>query len=207
MKILCGLLLALLCATPTQAQVKSGSQVLSLQAGTALPLTRYGSPDVFVGNQGACVGGRYLYNWKPAVGFGLDVLYDAFKEKPLASGIFNQTTNPKLFQALAVGRYTFLPDWKWRPYVLAGLGLGVFSLRRTETPQDGSTGTRTLVAGSSRGLSFAIAAGYDADITRRLVAALELRWSQTGIDKSRFFGDKFQSFNAGLLLGYKFGPR
>jgi opacity protein-like surface antigen len=212
MKSLCGLLLALACAAPAQAQVKAGSQVLSLQAGTALPLTRYYNPDVMVGNQGAAIGARYLYNWKPAVAFGLDLIYDAFKEKPMGSDIYGVTSNPKLFQALVIGKYTFLPEFKWRPYALAGLGLGVFSLRKTETPLpgqarlDGSTDTRTVVAGSSTGLAFAIGAGYDVDITRRLVAALDLRWSQTSIDKRKFYGDKFQSFDAGLLLGYKFGP-
>ncbi|MBI5241786.1 MAG: outer membrane beta-barrel protein [Elusimicrobia bacterium] len=213
MKTLLGLLLTLACAAPAQAQVKAGSHVLSLQAGTALPLTRYGDPDVFVGNQGASFGGRYLYQWRPAWSLGVDILYDAFKEKPLDSGIYRLTTNPKLFQALVIGKRTFLPDWKWRPYAWGGLGLGVFSLRKTEIPQpgmarlDGSTDTRTLVDGSSRGLAFALATGFDWDLTKRLTAGFELRWNQTAIDKSRFFGDKFHSFNIGALLGYRLGGR
>jgi opacity protein-like surface antigen len=206
MRSLLALALVLGCAASAQGQAKAGAHILSLQAGTSLPLTRYTVPDVPVGNQGAAFGGRYLYNWRPRIGFGADLLYSAFGSKPFSSVTHDVLSRPRLLQALAVGKYSFLPEWKWRPYALGGLGAGVFSLRKTATPQAAGAGT-TEVDGSSTGLSFALAGGFDWDLTPRLTAGLELRWSQTAIDKTRFFGDKLQSFDAGALLGYRLGGR
>ena len=206
MRALVALALVLVGAAPARAAARAGAHVLSLHAGTALPLTRYNSPDVFMGNQGVSVGGRYLYSWSPRVGFGADLLFSAFQPKAFGSGADDVSSRPRLFQALAVGKYAFLPEWKWRPYALGGLGAGVFSLRRTAAPRAGGAG-RTEADGSSTGLSFALAGGFDWDITDRLIGGLELRWSQTAVDKSRFFGDKFHSFDAGALLGWRLGGR
>jgi opacity protein-like surface antigen len=206
MRALFALALAIGGAAPALGQARPGSHILSLQAGTALPLTRYSVPDVPVGNQGASAGGRYLYNWRPQLGFGADLLYSAFQAKPFSSATDDIVSRPRLFQALAVGKRTFLPAWKWRPYALGGLGVGVFSLRKTAVPQAGGA-ARTEADGSSTGLSFALAGGFDWDLTERLTAGVELRWSQTAVDKRRFFGDKLHSFNAGALLGYRLGGR
>lgn len=208
------LALLLLClASGAQAQVNQGAHVWSLGLGAGLPLNRYYDIKDKVGNPGFSVGGRYLYHVRPSVGVGLDLSYCAGRTKTSSTSDFRYTSAPELLQVLAVGKYSLLADRKFRPYVLGGVGLGRFSFKKTQSPTAGTwadTGTaetRTPMDAASTGLAFTVGSGLDWDVTKKVLVGLDLRWSQTSIARTKFWGDKFQAFHAAVMLGCKIGGK
>ena len=214
-------------AGPAAAQSVAHTQQVAFRLGTAAPLSRYSQvpgmdvplpqyygADAKVGNPGFSFGGQYLYNIKDTIGLGLDFEYGAPQAKIFDVVSYRYISKPEDLKLLAVGKYSWLPEYRVRPFGLVGVGVGKFWLKQTQGTAPGQirivngrpdTSTLTLVNNSSTGLAWAFGAGADADLTERWVLTFDLRWSQISISRSRFWGDKYQAMNASLQLGYRIG--
>lgn len=228
-----GLMLAgMMCgALPAGATVKTGEHQVSINAGAAIPTTKYdlsasgGSSEV-MGGSGVGFGGQYLYHLTPALGLGSEFSYAAFGDKDHAIGPVLGvpgtivTSSYKTWTMEAIARYVLMPESRVNPYFIAGVGLGSVSAKASTRLPPGlvfaSTGSReaTNFDGSATGVAFSLGAGADADITDSLFAGLDLRWRFVGAKKD--FADQAVpgtvhsiSSGSGLAvagkIGYKFG--
>lgn len=221
------LLLLPVLAGSAAAESVAGTHLLAVRWGAAVPLTRdtnevgivdspsgatrYYPADAKVGSPGFDFGAQYLYNLRPSFALGLDFDYNATQARAYDVISYRYDSRPRDLKLLAVGKYSWLPEYRLRPFALAGAGFGRFWFKQTQgtapgqVRPDGSTTTETLMNNSSTGFAWAFGAGADADLTERLVLTLDLRWSQLAISRSRFFGDKYQGMNASLQFGYRIG--
>lgn len=211
---------------PASAVVKAGEQQVSVNVGAAIPTTKYdlsafGGKTEAMGGSGVGFGGQYLYNLTPSLGLGGEFSYASFGDKDHTVTNAIVTSSYKTWTMEVIARYVMMPEARFNPYFIAGLGMGSVAAKATTKPAPGlvwlNTGTtesRTNFDGSAIGAAFSLGAGADADISDSIFAGLDLRWRFVGAKND--FADQVvpgavHSLSSGNgmaiagKIGYKFG--
>ncbi|MBI5243105.1 MAG: outer membrane beta-barrel protein [Elusimicrobia bacterium] len=206
---------ALLCAwllmgaALADAQLVQGTQTGKLVMGACSPLTREEVIYKTEGLTGVCGGAQYLYYILPFLAAGVDVKYMAFSKNSYdldddGWGSVTVEDTPSAATYMAVLRDDLLPEKKFRPYGLLGIGVNNFS-RRLVWIAPGYY--REEIFRKSTGVAFALAAGVDHDFTENVLAGFELRWNYLGTSEDKVGGFHFTFMSMLLNVGWKFGQK
>ena len=191
------------------------AEELSVQAGGAFPTGANNLSDSE--KLGPLVGARYLYASRETFAWGVqaDYYHLPAKDHPLDSQfgapINVQSTDNAATIELA-GRYTFIPQAQFVPYVHMGLGAAYFHQKSQATPTGGAgwadTGTmetRQVQDQSSMGFSYSAGIGIETQITSSLVLGMETAWHIFGVSKTDFGTSTLNLPTVSLRLGWHFG--
>ncbi len=199
-----------------QAEAGPWLQELSVQAGGAFPteVNHLSDSEKF----GPVGGIRYLYSARERFAWGLqaDYYHLAAKDHSIDSQFgapMNVSSTDNAATAEIVGRYTFIPQAQFVPYVHMGLGAAYFHQTSDAQPTGGGAGwadtgtteTRQVQDASSVGFSYSAGIGVETQITDSLVLGLEAAWHILGVRKSDFGTEAINFPAVSLRLGWHFG--
>lgn len=149
--------------------------------------------------------GEILYHVTPNVGFGLEVLAPMFSAHYPSAGFTLDSSgnyNEQLYQA--VGRYVFLPEHNWYPYVLGGAGFANITLQGFSATNsngyyffDNSASEKTFAC--------SLALGMEGQLTGPAITGFELGFAYTAPKQS---GAQISALFApylNLRFGFGFG--
>jgi|GEM_PF-6100822 len=209
----------LIYANAAQAQVKAGRQFLNLNVGGVIPLTKtdLGDRKEIIIKKGMALGGQYIYQLTPVLGFGGELNYFAYGEQDIDS--HNMENKAAAITGLAVVRCILAPENPVHPYLTAGLGYGRMT---TQTrPIGGAVWGDTLTSewrdgyyAKISGPAFSLGMGVEGKLSDTIVVGAGLRWFritsiQTVDHKIEFHpGEKSRSTQGVAItasIGWKFG--
>jgi len=209
--IMAGLLPSLLAAA------EPGSQQLSLEGGAAFPTSANHFSDFAMA--GPVAGIQYLSNWDNSLAWGVQADYYHFGEKTRlltspAGGQIEDTSQNYAETLEVMGRYTFLPDARFAPYIHSGLGVNYFHQKADGTPAAGSTWSDTNTTESRQlqdvgtvGVSYSIGLGVETNLTQSLVLGLETAWHIFGVSKTSYGTGTIDVPTVTMRLGWRFGAK
>ena len=193
-----------------------GSQRLSFEMGAGIPTgVNNFSESEKLGPMG---GIQYLYSVDEFWGVGVQADYFQFAAKDHAimsdtGGQVNARSKDKVATVEVMGRYTFLPNARFVPYLHSGIGLTYFRQTADGEPFPGSTWTdtnttetRSLQDVSSVNFSYSIGVGVETNLTKDLLLGLETAWRIFGVSKVTYGTTTIDVPTVSLRLGWHFGP-
>src|ERR1700733_10517000 len=135
------ILLASEMATVVWAEAGPWLEELSVQAGGAFPTEANHLSDSE--KPGPIAGARYLYSIRETFAWGLqaDFYHLAPKDHQLSSSFgapINVSSTDDAATAEIVGRYTFIPQAQFVPYIHMGLGAAYFHQKSDAQPANGA---------------------------------------------------------------------
>lgn len=196
MRMLCSALVAGLLFISNQAfaQVKEGSQTAGFSLGFGIPMTKIaaGASEEKSGKMGLAIGFGYDYQIHKNFSVGGDFNYKAYGKNSVTGG----DLKTKAWTLLAMAKGYYMPEEKFRPYGLLGLGMNGIKAEYTGTGG---------FAGNSSGFAFVLGGGADYDINDQFLAGGELRYDILGADKNKVGKSTYNGLDFLLHVGYKFG--
>lgn len=228
------ILAVLTLAAPAFADYLPGSQTINVQFGGGgsdnefeWSKVRSDGRDVDATDAGGALGGQYIYyvTGQPAIGLGLDISHN-FLHDHAETGIFPNLDSNSHFRpttVLAVAKLAY-PRGKFRPYVMAGVGVHNTHFLLELTPNGavwadtGTRETRKIIDGSASAAAVAWGVGADWFPTAKdnFFLGLELRgnylasanYGVTAQGRAAGFteaSDDLSFSNLFLRTGWKFG--
>ncbi len=203
MKLLTAALMAALLSLSTQAkaEVKTGTQQVSLDMGFANPL---GNDTVFdqtrtFGSPGPEIGLQYRYQIQNNLSFGGDLSIASLGTNDFNTGKGPVEVKSAAWTLLAIGRMDLLPENDIRPYGLLGLGFG--GVRRSTSFSQNPALSSTE---SSGGGALALGGGVDFDVNKAWLVGGELRYTYINTSLSQVGASSSRTLDFLLKIGYKF---
>jgi len=195
---------ALAMAAPT------GSSQVSVNVGAAIP-TAANSLDNS-NSIGPTTGARYLYQLNSNVSVGGQFDFIHLPGNKQSVGALDLDNVDNVYTGELVGRYSFMPDSSWVPYVHAGVGVARLFQTTRATPNNGNTWndtgtmeTRVTDHESSTGFALSYGGGLERMLTSSLSCALEATWNTLGSSQDRIGTSVFNFPVVGLRFGWLFG--
>ncbi len=199
-----------------RAEVTAHEQIVSLDFGVAVPFTKlatneeYWHPSLLQAKFAAAfpgffIGGQYIYQLTPNIGVGADLNYSDYgNANRIVDGRTENTSSYKLnYEAL--GRYVFIPESKFNPYVILGVGLNSIHVNDTYGGVQGIDKTFTTLSASP-------GFGVETEIVKSVILGFETRWRYLGHYALPAAGMTYawgpaSEITAALRVGYKFGGK
>ena len=190
----------------------AGSSQVSLSAGAAIP-TWANSLDN-TQTVGPAGGARYLYQLTSNISVGGQFDFDHLPGNTQHGSLLDLNAVDNIYTGELVGRYSFMPDAKWVPYVHAGIGVARIFETTNGTPSNGATWndtgtaeTRVINHESSTNFALSYGGGMERMVTDHLLCAVEAAWNTLGASTSRI-GTSMVNFPVlSLRLGWQFGGK
>lgn len=214
MSLLIGILTASGCAG-----ISSGSHVLTLNFGNAVPLSRgvdltaWGNGVERPANAGTLSGIQYYYQRTAEIGVGAELTGGYGDRRTHAMHKGSVRTSTQYSSLLFMARRVFLPGSESYPYVFGGLGATAFTVYQRATPGNGFVWANTGSSetrewdDSSTGFSFALGAGLEGMLGKSFLLGVEARWQHFRIDPDKFSRSSQNMVGVMSRVGWKFGGR
>lgn len=147
-------------------------------------------------NYGSVAGVELLKIQNKHLGFGIDAMFTQ-------TGIKTTLDETKYYTGalMAVMRFSLFSDYNLKPYFLAGAGVNIFY---TDMP---NSTRESILKEISAGPAYFVGAGFEIDISPRLVIGAEGRWYNLYADKDKFGKDDYKIYALAAKLGLKFGRK
>lgn len=189
-----------------------GTSQVSLNAGAAIP-TWANDLDT-TQKVGPAAGARYLYQMTPNVSVGGQLDYGYLPGKTQGGSFLDVNAVDNIYTGELVGRYSFMQDAKWVPYVHVGIGVARIFETTRGTPSNGATWadtgtseTRVTDREASTGFALSFGGGLEKMLTDHLLCAMEATWNTLGASKSRIGTSTLNFPVLSLGLGWQFGSK
>ena len=189
-----------------------GSSQVSLNAGAAIPT--WANTLDNTQSVGPSAGARYLYQLTSNFSVGGQFDFVHLPGKTQGGDILDVNAVDNIYTGELVGRYSFMADAKWAPYVHAGIGVARIFETTKGTPSNGAswndTGTsETRVTDHESSTNFALSygGGVERMLSDRLLCALEATWNTLGASSSRIGTSTVNFPVLTLRLGWQFGGK
>ncbi len=176
------------------AEVTAGEQIVNLDLGTGIPFLKgiINQSPTSLANPGFLIGGQYIYQLTPHIGVGADIDDSMYGSADIGVGS-GQTAHftSNHLGVEAMGRYVFMPQSQWNPYLVAGVGLNENSLKATVP-------AGTAFSGNWASPAYSVGAGVETVLPHSIIAGLEARW--------RYIGTESYAMNPAITGGGNFSP-
>lgn len=148
-----------------------------------------GGGDDTAGDISLVGGGQVLYTLSPRWRAGVDFSITPEFSAESTQWVRNTTTffNEDFLSIQPVMQYVFIPEGKYRPYGLVGVGLYRSRLKLTSKPLSGLTWgdtstieTRTLIDDHGINFTSLVGVGLDIFVTKDIFWGVECRWQYVG---------------------------
>lgn len=215
--LLLSALLGLLMAAPrVQAATIVGSNLVTGgMGGTAVftkdaDFTSLGGGQERASNAGSLLDVQSLYQLTKRVGLGINITLTGGRHREHRLQRADVRSASGFLGIHGVVRHVFLPEKRFSPTALGGLGWCNYMQTLEETPASGyawsDTGTteQRLTTLSSSGLGLMLGAGYEGMLTKHLVAAIEARWYHNRIRQATFGRERSNTIALLARLGWRF---
>jgi opacity protein-like surface antigen len=172
------------CPNWARAEVTAQEQIVSLDLGSAVPFAKAATDDeVFnpahakaktaAAFPGFLLGGQYIYQVTPNIGVGADVDYSDYSNaNTTIDGGADKSSSYKVNYEV-VGRYVFMPESKFNPYVILGIGANTIHVHDAWQSIPDADKTFTTLAVSP-------GFGVETEIVKSIIVGCEARWRYLG---------------------------
>jgi len=187
---------AVLCPASARSQVSAGEQIASLDMGGTVPFAKItvpqasGVPATFsVANPGFLGGVQYIYQVTPKIGVGAGMYFSKYGNRDehlpdTGTGPWDINSFSSKITGEVLGRYVFLPESKYYPYFIGGLGFNQVFYKTNLAGWDNWPAPPrtelTAIDSSFTSWAFSAGAGVETQIASSLIAGLEARWRYMG---------------------------
>lgn len=210
--------MVLVVASPAWSGIKKGDRVITLNSGTAssfsqsVDLTPFGGGFDRASNTGGHAAAVYFRQMGDHFGLGWELGLGAGepREHVLPAGKF--TTNTEYITLMIMGRYVFMPEKQFYPYLLGGIGRNTYILTIDGRPEgaftwaDNGTREHRTVTTRSSGLALTAGAGYEGVLHEVFLCGIEVRWHHLRTNPGIFVRTNQNIVNVMTRIGWKFGP-
>lgn len=218
MKLLTMALALMVVALPAMAwsELRRGEQRAEFAAGVGVPSykSQVSGVDIDMGELGGDFHFAYLYHITPGFSTGGNLGIFASREKTMKDfprAKVDTLSSLSVTYVEALGRYSFIAQGRYHPYLIAGLGYCRVHENVDWVPGIGQA-QRNLYSKDATGLAASLGGGLEYEMANSWVLGIDLRWRYTGATAS------FQTLtsepgqikagsmlSAGLSVGYRFG--